>query len=197
VLPEWVASLPPWLLAGLVLGVAASLAVAVVFVVGERLFPGADRKRATRTDGSERRRGEIRSYLREIGEPYAEDYDVGGRRVAFYLLHRDVAITFDPQAYFRLESVGVTAVLCEHEMPGWTLGRRLPFETPDVDRGTAAPDPVASAFRELGLDPGADVETVRDAYRDRVKEVHPDQGGDEESFKRVREAYATARNHAD
>ncbi|MFB6161303.1 MAG: J domain-containing protein [Haloferacaceae archaeon] len=196
-LPNWVAGLPPWLLVGLALGVVASVGVAAVFVVGERLFPGVERERAGRVDGSERRRGEIRAYLREIGEPYAEGYEIEGRRVAFYLLHRDVAITFDAQAYFRLESAGVTAVLCEHEMPGWTLGRRLPFETPTVDGGAAAPDPVASAFAELELDPGADVDAVRDAYRDRVKEVHPDQGGDEESFKRVREAYATARSHAD
>ncbi|MFB6157207.1 MAG: J domain-containing protein, partial [Haloferacaceae archaeon] len=148
--------------------------------------------------GNERRRTEIREYLRAIGEPYAEDHEVEGRRIAFYLLHRDVAITFDAQAYFRLESAGVRTVLCEHEMPGWQLGRRLPFETPDLaDERRDAPDPVTAAFEELGLTPGADSDAVRAAYRERVKDVHPDQGGDSEAFKRVREAYATARNHAD
>lgn len=46
------------------------------------------------------------------------------------------------------------------------------------------------AYGVLGLDPGADEGAVREAYRRRIKEVHPDtDGGDEEQFKRVREAY--------
>lgn len=46
------------------------------------------------------------------------------------------------------------------------------------------------AYRRLGLDPSADDDAVREAYRERVKEVHPDTtDGDEEAFKRVTEAY--------
>jgi DnaJ-domain-containing protein 1 len=46
------------------------------------------------------------------------------------------------------------------------------------------------AYRTLGLDPGADEAAVRSAYRDRVKDVHPDRpSGDEEEFKRVTRAY--------
>jgi curved DNA-binding protein CbpA len=42
----------------------------------------------------------------------------------------------------------------------------------------------------LGVSPDADESTVRRAYRDRIKEVHPDaEDGDEEVFKRVQEAY--------
>lgn len=42
----------------------------------------------------------------------------------------------------------------------------------------------------LGVEPSADDEAVRAAYRDRIKEVHPDApDGDEDSFKRVRDAY--------
>jgi hypothetical protein len=47
------------------------------------------------------------------------------------------------------------------------------------------------AFDALGLDAGASQEQIKTAYRDRVKEVHPDSGGDEESFKRVNRAYET------
>lgn len=47
------------------------------------------------------------------------------------------------------------------------------------------------AYRRLGLEPGADATTVRAAYRQKVKEVHPDRGGDEEAFKQVTEAYET------
>jgi predicted outer membrane lipoprotein len=46
------------------------------------------------------------------------------------------------------------------------------------------------AYDVLGLDPGADDSTIREAYRERIKEAHPDtESGDEEEFKRVREAY--------
>jgi hypothetical protein len=58
-------------------------------------------------------------------------------------------------------------------------------------------DTVEPSFAVLGLPPDATSEEVRSAYRDRVKEVHPDHGGDEDSFRRIQEAYATAREHAD
>jgi hypothetical protein len=58
---------------------------------------------------------------------------------------------------------------------------------------SAAPTP-SEAYRRLGLDADADFEDVRRAYRERVKEVHPDrEGGDEEAFKRVTEAYEVLR----
>jgi hypothetical protein len=58
------------------------------------------------------------------------------------------------------------------------------------DRGE---DPVTAAFAELELPRSTDESAVKRAYRERVKDVHPDQGGDEEAFRRVQEAYATAR----
>ena len=46
------------------------------------------------------------------------------------------------------------------------------------------------AYEILDLDPGASEDRVRRAYREKVKEVHPDtDGGDEERFKRVTAAY--------
>jgi len=48
----------------------------------------------------------------------------------------------------------------------------------------------AEAYQRLGLDSEADQETVKAAYRKKVKEVHPDtDSGDEEAFKQVKEAY--------
>jgi len=41
----------------------------------------------------------------------------------------------------------------------------------------------------LGVDSDSDDDAVQRAYRRRVKETHPDNGGDEEAFKRVAEAY--------
>jgi len=48
----------------------------------------------------------------------------------------------------------------------------------------------AEAYDTLGLDPNADPEAVKAAYREKVKEVHPDSpGGDEDQFKKVQSAY--------
>ncbi|MFB6071342.1 MAG: ferredoxin Fer [Halobacterium sp.] len=41
----------------------------------------------------------------------------------------------------------------------------------------------------LGVDPDADDDDIREAYRRRVVETHPDQGGSLEEFQRVRAAY--------
>lgn len=43
----------------------------------------------------------------------------------------------------------------------------------------------------LGVGSGADSEAVRTAYREKVKETHPDRGGSTEAFQRVTEAYET------
>lgn len=65
---------------------------------------------------------------------------------------------------------------------GGREGRRVdPNAGPDISR--------TEAYATLGLDPDADDEAVRRAYREQVKEVHPDRGGDEERFKQVTAAY--------
>jgi len=196
---EWLSALPPWLVLGLVGGGLASLVVAGVFLIGGRLFPDEPTPSGHRIDGSNRRRAEIRSYLREITEPFAEDHEIHGRTVEFYLPSRDVALTFDAKAYFELERAGTYTVLCEYEMPGHALGRRLPFDVPEVGTRTefGRNDPVVAAFDRLDLSRDATTEEVRAAYRDRVKRVHPDHGGSQAEFKQLQEAYATAREHAD
>lgn len=197
-LPEWIAGLPPWLIAGLVLGVMASTLVAVLFVVVGRLYPADAARTAAPDGGTARRRTEIREYLAVIDERYIEDYTLNDYRVAFYLPDREVAITFDAQTYFALEDEGVYPVLCEHEMPGSQLGRRLPFDIPEIPAdSTSGENPVETAFDRLNLAPTTDEQAIRGAYRERVKEVHPDQGGDRESFEAVQAAYATALAHAE
>lgn len=203
-LHEVVAGLPPWLIGGLLLGLGGSLLVALLFLGAQRLLSageggqhshGGDTSR--RISGEVRRRREFRACLDAIDEPYAEDHPVQGQSVAFYLPAREVAITFDPRAYYRIDGSGVEPLLVEHEMPGSVLIDRLPFETPDIDRADGEVDPARAAFAELGVSADATLEEVDRAYRRRVKEVHPDQGGDEDAFRRVREAYATAKEHAD
>lgn len=53
---------------------------------------------------------------------------------------------------------------------------------------------IQEAYDILGVSPEADPATIRQAYRDRVKEVHPDRGGDEATFKRVSRAYERLRD---
>lgn len=187
-------TLPGWLVAGIGLGGLLSGLVIVAFVVGLHRFPDRRPRDGTGDNGERRRRTEIRAYLRSIGEPFEEDRPVADRHVAFYLPERGVAITFDPKQYFRLERAGVRAVLIEHELPGVSLGSRLPFETPPLD---AVEPPVVRAFARLGLSSAADTASIRAAYRERVKAAHPDHGGDRASFRRLREAYTVARDHAD
>jgi hypothetical protein len=196
---EWATTLPSWVLAGLSLGLVFAAFSAAMFVVGEQLFPSPPGRRSDEAErGQARRHAEIRHYLDDIGERYAEEHPVAGHTVAFYLPERDVAVTFDAQAFFDIQGRGIDAVLCEHEMPGHHLGRRLPFEVPELEWEPASePDAVERAFRALGLSPAASTDEVRDAYRERVMEVHPDHGGDEEAFREVRDAYTTAKEHAD
>lgn len=51
---------------------------------------------------------------------------------------------------------------------------------------------MASPFEILRIDKGASDEEVERAYRERVKETHPDHGGSLEAFQSVREAYERA-----
>lgn len=44
-------------------------------------------------------------------------------------------------------------------------------------------------FQVLGLKRSASQEDIKDAFRKKALETHPDKGGDEEEFKIVREAY--------
>ncbi|MFB6299108.1 MAG: J domain-containing protein [Halobacteriales archaeon] len=199
-LHEWVGFLPEWLRVGLLLGGLLTLVVAVVFAIGAKVFPSPSMTSPTSQDAGEtRRRGEIRQYLGAIEEPYVEDWNHDGRSAAFYLPDREIAITFDAQQYFLLESADIRTILVEHEMPGAHLGSRLPFETPDL----TDPDPgeiqngVQTAFAVLGVSPSASSAELREAYRAKIKEVHPDQGGDPEAFQRVKDAYAVAKERAD
>jgi hypothetical protein len=200
---ELAGALPPWVVLGLTLAGAFTVVAACVFAVAEWAFDDVGRAHTRGGRGSVssegRRRIEIREYLDAIEERYLEDHTLEGYEVAFYLPERDVAVTFDVHAYFGLEGSGTETVLCEHEMHGHHLGARLPFDVPTVTfYADAEPaDVVREAFDALDLSPTADVDAVRSAYRDRVKEAHPDHGGSEDAFKDVREAYATAKAYAD
>jgi len=213
---ETLLALPRWVYVGVVVGVLMSVGVAATFAVAARLFPaggsgGREDRRNRRRSTEERRRAEIRSYLDAIDERYQEDAAVAEERVAFYLPERDVAVTFDARTFLALERGPTHAILAEHEMPGVALRNRLPFETPGGhsadgrDRRNErrsgpsrrpTPTPDEAAYAVLGLPEGASEDAVRRAYRERVKEVHPDQGGDEEEFRRVRKAYDAARRQA-
>lgn len=47
------------------------------------------------------------------------------------------------------------------------------------------------SLQTLGLSPGASVEEIKQAYRKMAMKHHPDRGGNEEEFKKIKEAYET------
>jgi curved DNA-binding protein CbpA len=53
---------------------------------------------------------------------------------------------------------------------------------------------VESPFEVLGIPPDADDGEIVDAYRERVKEAHPDQGGSTAEFQAVKTAYERLQN---
>jgi len=57
--------------------------------------------------------------------------------------------------------------------------------------------PVASPFEVLSVDRDADLDEVTRAYRERVKEAHPDHGGSKREFQRVRAAYEELKDGVD
>ena len=51
------------------------------------------------------------------------------------------------------------------------------------------------AYETLGLEPGADQETIRATYREQAKLLHPDaEDGNERAFKKLNEAYETLKH---
>lgn len=76
--------------------------------------------------------------------------------------------------------------------PGQGQRRRQRASRPGGESGPTARE----AYETLGVEPGADESAVKRAYRERIKEVHPDQGGDEAEFRRVQKAYDTVRRYA-
>lgn len=76
--------------------------------------------------------------------------------------------------------------------PSRRQGRRTHRTGASRDRPSDQTDTLSprEAYRILDLDPEADAASVRAAYRERIKQVHPDTaGGDEAAFRRVRAAY--------
>ncbi len=47
----------------------------------------------------------------------------------------------------------------------------------------------ARNYSILGIKRSASQEDIKNAFRQKARETHPDKGGDEEEFKKVREAY--------
>lgn len=183
-----IGDLPSWLIDGVLLGLVAAAGVLGVYLIGMRWFDlGQPARDQYDPDGL--RRAEVRAYLIAIGETAVESLEIGGIPTDFWLPKRQVAITFDADAYFRLRDAGVTAVLLEHEVPGDRIGPRLPFETPSLSGSSGQTPGDRWAYETLRVSTGATEEAIDRAYRARIKAVHPDQGGDADELIAVIRAY--------
>lgn len=107
--------------------------------------------------------------------------------------------TRDGRSRRHIEIRQYLAAIDEQYLEGHTVeGREVAFYLPQRDVAITFD---ARAFYHidrsathavLGVPATATPAEIQAAYRERVKEVHPDQGGDTAEFRRVREAYATA-----
>jgi hypothetical protein len=83
--------------------------------------------------------------------------------------------------------------------PAWTGAASLPKgRTRGDDRGTEAPreptaTPAPSIWEVLGVPSTVSEAALRNAFRQRAMETHPDRGGDATAFRRVLAAYEEAR----
>jgi hypothetical protein len=170
----------------LLLGLLLTGAIGVVFLLGIRRYPDAARTTRTGPSVTDRRRRALARHLRDAGETVQTEVTVAGVPVAVYLPARDVALVFAPGAYFALRETATQVI-----RPA-AIVRRLPFLTPPRAATAISPD-LSEAFAILGVSADADAATLRAAYRQRVKDCHPDQGGDPAEFARVRRAYERAR----
>ena len=73
------------------------------------------------------------------------------------------------------------------------FGAQDRYDPRDRAPSTSSDPTRAEARTMLGVDTTADQSTIKQAYRERVKDVHPDRGGDEDEFKRVTAAYERLR----
>ncbi len=86
-----------------------------------------------------------------------------------------LCMVLDYRAYLRSlqRAIAVVRRYATH-LPEWSCRNRPP------------------CFEELGLPDGATREEVLAAYRKRVKEVHPDRGGDRKHFDRLQKRFEEA-----
>jgi len=131
---------------------------------------------------------------RDPNKPYANaSYDDPGVVVRFTKDEEQMAAACDRWDNPRDNAQDLYAYLHETRMQEQrgTVTAESEYEKlrlPSGDETTAAEPP---AHRVLGVERDAPPSKVRDAYRERIKETHPDNGGSQEQFERVQDARET------
>ena len=186
--PLVLATVPAWLSTGLLMGAILTLIIGVVFILGIWRYPDRVHPTTSGVSVTDRRRHTLVQYLRDAGETVHTEVTVGDVPVAVYLPARDVAFVFAPGAYFALRETSTQVILCELEARPAAIAQQLPF----IDAPRRVDPELSEALAILGVPHDADEATVRAAYRSRVKDCHPDRGGDPAEFAQVRRAYERA-----
>lgn len=172
---------------------------------GFRRDPG-DYRDKTQEDLEQRALERVEGFLDKHGFGYTRDteFSAGGESVTvpFYLTERETGILLDDwyKEYLVAKHLDLSTVIVEphttEEYQYETLRMALGVERDWRDAVEWGEGAVGDA-EVLGLElDDAGLEEVRDAYRDRILETHPDRNDSphaEEEFKRVQEAYENLR----
>jgi hypothetical protein len=106
-----------------------------------------------------------------------------------WCVHRSQIVNLTQLAYSHFHHIDYSALSNDLQMkivqerPRW---RRIAPGNQSVDLTKPSK---AEAYRELYLTPDAPTFVVKAVWRVLAKKFHPDQGGDEEKFKQLKEAY--------
>jgi len=142
---------------------------------------------------------------------YSERYSAFGRK-AGVILHRIIHrtpttlyIDSNNEYPYGWCGLGIQIVFTlrraelENDGRAWSDSQRrffyvLPMEDEDIASSpeTFDEDRLPDFVKPLGLSIPFDIEDIENAYRQRVKQAHPDRGGDIEEFIHLREQYENA-----
>ncbi|XGI83834.1 J domain-containing protein [Halorutilales archaeon Cl-col2-1] len=176
-----------------------------------RTWRGRDPTGKTEDDLREESYERIEKFLRRHGYDYVseKEFDVEGQTVTapYYILDDEIAVFLDDwHDEYLVSSTGVSTVLIGlYDTDQYTaLRRALGIEEDWRDEIYFEEDDEISDLRVLGLEPDTQesqsqdsdmditADEVKQAYRERIKETHPDLNDSEdadEEFMRVQEAY--------
>lgn len=134
--------------------------------------------------------------LRKDGLPYSNRRPPTDCGVAVYFLRRGKQMTFACDRWDRVRDNMRAITKTIDAMRGierWGASDMMERAFSAFEALPPPGTPVqASCWDILGIEPSADIHTIKAAWRKRMKTAHPDQGGTREEYEQVQAAYEQA-----